>query len=132
MGEKSKPWRNSPQLLLRPDCTGKIGQKEARAPRTSRSKRRILRLPQVVIMSDGLRASGQRCVKSHDGTIHASRRILCFVQALLPSSNAMPCAVHFSLIYDSFAKTEKQGPASGLEWGLHRAGGSLSNGQKFE
>ena len=31
MGEKSKPWRNSPQLLLSPDCGGKLARRRASA-----------------------------------------------------------------------------------------------------
>jgi hypothetical protein len=56
-------------------------------------------------------------VKSHDGAIRASRRILSLCRSLLAIAKVQRTALCSALsasMDDSFAKAEKEGPPSGL------------------
>jgi hypothetical protein len=113
MEEKSKPWRNSPQLLLSPIARANWPDGE----QSAEDEPQHAAYPSVAAGWDNVRrfkASEQRCVKSHDGAIHAFRRILSFMQVVVGYCQAQTyCLVQstFYLMDDNFRKSRKGGPA---------------------
>ena len=116
-GSRIVKWETNLNLGLTHHSFGLKLARRSRAPRTSRSKRRILRFAAGYDNVAGPRAS--------EATLREESRrrdprlspdpLFCAGRCwLLPSSNVLPCAVHVLPSWTIvFGKAEKEGPPSG-------------------